>query len=337
MKKEDYRKELWAAIRARNYSYYTYKAYWEWVSQFADFCIRRKDLSHSDDRVREFLNSIANDSAYATQKQCLNALAFFFKNILGREFKVGEFAKAKKPTKLPVCLSRQEVGKLLSTLSGQTGLMARLCYGSGMRLAELISLRIKDLDFDNGMIFVRSGKGDKDRTVSLPASISFDLRQQVERAKLYHDADRRANLPAVYMPNRLGKKYPAAGKQFTWFWIWPGNRPSKDPETGIIRRHHVHRSSLQNSIYRALPKTGINKKVCVHTLRHSYATHMLQHEKTDIYTLQNLLGHKDIATTEIYLHCVPDIAGTSKSPLDSLGELIEFPSQQAPRQANISG
>lgn len=326
MTKTATQRKLVEYIRAKNYSRETYKSYWRWISSYIDFCLERRDLQHRDDRAREFLNTLAgNKAARATQAQALNALACLYNQLLGQEFHAGDFAHAKKPTRLPTCLSRPEIQKLLAGLTGQSQLMAQLCYGSGIRLSELISLRIKDLDFDNRMIYVRQGKGAKDRTVPLPQSIAYALQQQIAAASQRHTTDRAANAPAVYLPNQLAKKYPNAGKTLAWYWLWPAAKPSRDPDTRIIRRHHIHKNALQKAISRALPKTQIHKKVSVHTLRHSFATHMLQHEHTDIHTLQRLLGHKHLSTTQVYLHCVPEIAGTTKSPLDSLHTLVPFP------------
>ncbi len=334
MTKTDTRKALEQYIRARNYSRETFKSYWRWISSYIDFCLDRRDLSHRDDRVREFLNTLAgNKAARATQAQALNALACLYNQLLGQTFHAGDFARAKKPVRLPSCLSRPEIATLLAALSGQSQLMAQLCYGAGLRLSDLIRLRIKDLDFDNRMIYVRDGKGAKDRTVPLPQSIAYPLQQQIARASQLHAQDRAANAPGVYLPNQLEKKYPHAGKTLAWYWLWPATKPSRDPDTHIVRRHHIHKNALQKAIYRALPKTQIHKKVSVHTLRHSFATHMLQHERVDIHTLQRLMGHKHLSTTQVYLHCVPDLAGTTKSPLDSIHKTVEFPRQINQTQA----
>lgn len=335
MTKTDTKRKLEQYIRARSYSRETFKTYWGWISAYIDFCLERRDLQHRDDRVREYLNQLAaRNVAQATQAQALNALACLYKQLLGQEFDAGDFERSKKPVRLPTCLSRPEIQTLLGALSGQSQLMAQLCYGAGLRLSDLIRLRIKDLDFDNRMIFVRSGKGAKDRTVPLPQSIAYALQQQIAKAAALFQADRRAGAPAVHMPGQLGKKYPNAGKTLAWYWLWPAAKPSRDPDTGIVRRHHVHKNALQKAISRALPKTRIHKKVSVHTLRHSFATHMLQHERVDIHTLQRLMGHKHLSTTQVYLHCVPDLAGTTRSPLDSIHNLVEFP--QTPSQSSES-
>jgi integron integrase len=337
MTKTDTKRKLEQYIRARNYSRETFKSYWRWISQYTDFCLQRRDLTHRDDRAREFLNQIAaQDAARATQKQALNALACLYNQLLGQEFHAGDFLRSKKPVRLPVCLSRPEIQTLLAALSGQTQLMAQLAYGAGLRLSDLIRLRIKDLDFDNRMIFIRDGKGAKDRTVPLPQSIAYPLQQQIHRASGLFQADRDAGAPAVHLPNQLGKKYPNAGKTFAWYWLWPAAKPSRDPDTGIVRRHHIHKNALQKAIARALPKTRIHKKVSVHTLRHSFATHMLQYERVDIHTLQRLMGHKHLSTTQVYLHCVPDLAGTTKSPLDSIQTIVEFPSSHSENPAEPS-
>lgn len=327
MTKTDTRERLWQWIKGKNYSAETFRAYWQWIEQYIDYALENKHITERDQRIQSFLTSLASQRglAWATQKQALNAIACLYRQLLGQEFAAGPFQKSKKPVKLPSCLSQPEIQRLLTTLTGQTQLMAQLAYGSGIRLAELISLRIKDLDFDNGMIYVREGKGVKDRTVPLPRSIAYPLQQQVAMASKLFQQDRDQCAPGVYLPNQLSKKYPSASKTLAWYWLFPAPRPSRDPQTGIIRRHHIHKSALQNAIRRAMPKTRIHKKVSVHTLRHSFATHMLQHECVDIHTLQRLMGHKHLATTQVYLHCVPDFAGTTRSPLDSIDNVVAFP------------
>jgi integron integrase len=222
------------------------------------------------------------------------------------------------PTKrIPAVLTVEEIGQVLTLMNGVTGLLARLIYGSGMRLREALSLRIKDIDFSRKLIIIRQGKGGKDRVVMLPVSLLPTLKEQVSYARAIWEADRQAQVPGVFLPFALENKYPRAGEAWAWQWVFPSPTLSTDPQSGVRRRHYLFPERLQRSLKQAVAQAGIPKPVSVHTLRHSFATHVLQ-RGTDIRTVQELLGHSDVSTTMIYTHVLKIAAGTTPSPLDSL-------------------
>jgi integron integrase len=284
-----------------------------------------------------FLTSVVKeeDCAYATQKQALNALAFFFKHVLGMANPVFGVKLKKTEARIPVVLAKEETVELFEQLdsqpedgrSGSYALAARLQYGAGLRLSELCRLRIQDVDLKRGLLTVRMGKGDKDRTTVLPKSLIKELAGQIERAREVWVRDRGEGLAGVYMPNALARKYRRACETFEWFWLFPARQTSVDPETriggegeasgGIRRRHHLHGKVLNEAIKRAAQAAGIEKRVTSHALRHSFATHLLE-SGSDLRTIQMLLGHEDITTTEIYLHVATGANGMGVvSPLDA--------------------
>jgi integron integrase len=219
--------------------------------------------------------------------------------------------------RLPAVLTREEVASLLARMPGTTGLLAQLLYGTGMRLMEGLRLRVKDVDFDRHVIVVREGKGGKDRVVMLPRSLAEPLRAQLEVARQAWRADRAEGQPGVWLPHALDTKYPRAGQSWSWFWVFPSRALSTDPRSGLVRRHHLHEKGLQRDLKQAVAEAGIAKPATVHTLRHSFATHLLQ-AGTDIRTVQELLGHSDVSTTMIYTHVLKVAAGGTASPLDGL-------------------
>lgn len=245
---------------------------------------------------------------------------FLYKEVLAQELPWLQDIGRPIPTKrIPSVLTREEVGSVLALMSGVTGLLARLLYGTGMRHMEGLSLRVKDVDFDRRVIIVRDGKGGKDRVVMLPQKLEGALREQLASSRALWTADRAAQRPGVYMPHALESKYPRAGQSWAWHWVFASPTLAVDPRSGIERRHHLYEQRLQRALKLATAQAEIHKPVSVHTLRHSFATHLLQ-GGTDIRTVQELLGHSDVSTTMIYTHVLKIAAGGTASPLDSLIE-----------------
>lgn len=253
----------------------------------------------------------------STHRQALSALLFLYKEVPDIELPwLDEIGRPRAPERLPTVLSRDEVERLFALIDGEVGLLARLLYGTGMRLMEGLRLRVKDVDFDRRSIIVREGKGGKDRVVMLPQSLREALHEQLARARALWAEDRAALVPGVEMPDALARKYPRAAETWTWHWVFPSPTLSTDPSSGIRRRHHLYEERLQRAIKKAVARADINKPVSVHTLRHSFALHLLQ-GAYDIRTVQELLGHADVKTTMIYTH-VPKVGGGGViSPLDS--------------------
>ena len=307
-------------IRQRHYSIRTEQAYVYWVVRFIVFH-NKKDPAElvRDDIVRflEFLVVQRNVSA-STQCQALNALIFFYKNVFNRAEELGDFIRAKKPRRLPVVLSRDEISRIFNELSNETHkFMAMLMYGSGMRLMECARLRVQDIDLDYKLIIVRNGKGKKDRVVPMPEKLCLNLKQQIKKVNDLHKEDIEMGLGEVYMPYALSRKYPNAAKELAWQFLFPSMRNAVDPRSGVVRRHHIHHNNIQKSIKRAALQAGIHKRVSSHVLRHSFATHLLE-SGYDIRTLQELLGHADVSTTMIYTHVLNKPGVAVSSPLDGL-------------------
>ncbi len=307
-------------LRLKHRAHNTEKTYLYWLRYFYRHTNGKppNDLCSSD--VKDFLTKLAveNKVAASTQNQAFNALLFFFRHVLDINIEdLNEVARAPRKRRLPVVLTKGEISALFNHLSGKKLLMAQLIYGCGLRLTECLNLRIKDLDFKRQRIVVRSGKGDKDRETLFPKLLEKDLYQQVNRVWNIYLKDVDANVPGVYLPNALERKFPNAGKEWHWQWIFPSGVLSSDPVSGIVRRHHLHQSVLQKHIKKAACTAKIPKRVTVHTLRHSFATHLLENGY-DIRTIQELLGHASLRTTMIYTH----VAGKNflgvKSPLDQL-------------------
>jgi integron integrase len=304
--------------RVKHYSRRTEQAYLAWIWRF----IRANDGQHprrlGGPEVEAFLTRLATDGkvAASTQNQALAALLFLYREVFGIDLPWMEHVvRAKGARRVPVVLSSDEIVRLLAMLDGQVWLMAALLYGTGMRLMECARLRVKDVDFDRQEIIVRNGKGGKDRRVPLPRRVRESLQQAVERAQVFFVQDRVAGLEGVWLPYALARKYPNAGRDFGWQYLFPASSPSLDPESKTIRRHHIDEAVLQRAVKAARVKAGIIKPATCHTLRHSFATHLLE-AGHDIRTVQELLGHKDIATTQIYTHVLGRGAGAVLSPLD---------------------
>ncbi len=313
------------AIRIKHYSYRTEGSYLDWVKRFYGYVVNLKgkdvkvqDLDSSD--VRDFLSHLAirKRVASSTQNQAFNALLFFFQEVLGTELKdLGQTVRAKRGPRLPVVLTVEEVRELFRNVQGKNLLILQLLYGAGLRLMELARLRVQDLDFDSGLIFIRSGKGDKDRSTILPECIKQKLRLHLEEVQAIHKKDLEAEYRGVNLPDGLMRKYSQAEKEWGWQYVFPSSKLSLDPRSGKIRRHHLSERSIQNTVRNAVKKAGIVKHATVHTLRHSFATHLLM-DGVNIREIQDLLGHKNVETTMIYTHVLRDMSNAPKSPLDNI-------------------
>jgi integron integrase len=311
-------------VRYLHYSLQTEKAYLHWVRFFVRWHGRHGAMRHPRDmgqaEVEAFLTMLANERQVspATHRQALNALLFLYRQVLGQDLPwLQSIGRPPERKRVPVVLTMAEVQAVLSLVDGVEGVLARLLYGTGMRLSEGLSLRVKDVDFDRHVVVVRSGKGDKDRVVMLPRTLSTPLREQLARSRALWAGDRLAQRNGVFMPHALEAKYPRAGQSWAWHWVFPADSLSVDPRTGAERRHHLFDERLGRKLKRAVTQAGIAKHVTVHTLRHSFATHLLQ-SGTDIRTVQELLGHSDVSTTMIYTHVLKVAAGGTGSPLDAL-------------------
>jgi integron integrase len=316
------RREAWTAsmrqqLRARHYAYRTEETYVFWAVRFLNFAEEMR-AEPSVDLFKRFLEMLAlkRDVAAATQNQAFSALQFFLQECLGLELgQVRDLVRARRGRRLPVVMSQGEVKRLLGASEGTTGLMLRLIYGSGLRLTECLRLRIKDVDLERRQIMVRAGKGDKDRVTLLPESLRDNLREQVQRIQMVWEADRKEGRPGVWLPEGLERKYVKANEEWPWFWLFPSKQLALDPRTGQPRRHHLHDNALHKAIQSAVKLAGIEKRVSCHTLRHSFATHLLE-GGTDIRTVQELLGHNSVETTQIYTHVMAKTSDQVKSPLD---------------------
>lgn len=315
--------QLRERIRYLHYSIRTEGAYLHWVSMYVRFHGMRHPAEMAGPEVESFLSWLANERkvAAATHKQALSALLFLYQKVLGQDLPwMNEIGRPKERVRLPVVLTHDEVSRVLAYLPPAHRLMGQLLYGTGMRIMESVRLRVKDVDFARRAIVVREGKGAKDRVVMLPASLIPALREQLDVARQHWQRDRDAGRGGVHMPHALARKYPRAASSWTWFWVFPQDKPSDDPRTGLERRHHVLEQGFQRAFKKALVQAGIVKPATPHTLRHSFATHLLQ-SGYDIRTVQELLGHADVSTTMIYTHVLKVGGGGVLSPLDALAGL----------------
>lgn len=314
-------------VRYLHYSLSTEKTYLYWIRFFIRWQAKGGQMRHPRDmgavEVEAFLTMLATERkvSASTHNQALSALLFLYREVLCITLPwLENVNRPAQKRRIPSVLTKDEVAAVLSFLEGPTALLAQLLYGTGMRLMEGLRLRVKDIDFDRHIIIVREAKGNKDRVVMLPRSLAPALRAQVLAARQQWDVDRKAQRGGVETPYALEMKYPQVGRSWGWFWVFPSPTLSIDPRSGVERRHHLFEERLQRAIKRAVSQTGICKPVSVHTLRHSFATHLLQ-SGTDIRTVQELLGHSDVSTTMIYTHVLKVAAGGTTSPLDALNGL----------------
>lgn len=306
-----------AAIRVRHYSRRTEAAYLYWIRRYIRFHSLRHPRDMGEKEVAAFLTYLAvtDNVSAATQNQALNALVFLYKAVLNEPLAaIHDVVRAKQPQRLPVVLTVMEVRRVLASLDGVYWLVGCLLYGAGLRLMEVVRLRVKDLDFDHRAIIVRDGKGGKDRVVTLPDEVIVPLRRNLLWARSLHEKDLANGLGRVYLPHRLAKKYSNAAREWGWQYVFPSQRTSTDPRDGVERRHHIDESAVQKAVKRAVRKAGITKPASCHTLRHSFATHLLE-RGMDIRTVQEQLGHKDVRTTQIYTHILKRGGLAVRSPL----------------------
>ena len=305
-------------IRAKHYSLRTEQAYMGWIRQFILANGRRHPRQLGGAEVEAFLTRLATERnvAASTQNQALSALLFLYREVLRVDLPwMASILRAKRPRRLPTVLSVDEARKLLSMMDGRTWLMASLLYGTGMRLMECLRLRVKDVDFARNEILIRNGKGGKDRRTMLPRALEEPLRREIQRARVLHAQDLAEGLGETPLPDALSRKYPGAGREFGWQFVFPADRRSVDPRGGGLHRHHVDDAVLARALKFARAQAGIQKLLSAHTLRHSFATHLLE-AGYDIRTIQELLGHKDVATTQVYTHVLNRGGRGVRSPLD---------------------
>ncbi len=310
-------------IRLMHYSLRTEETYVYWCRAFIRFHSLRHPAEMGKEEVERYLTYLVSDRqvAVSTHRQALSALLFLYAKVLEIQLPwMVEIGRPVPKRHLPVVLTQAEVLAVLAHLSGEHLLFARLLYGTGLRITEALQLRVKDLDFGQHAVFVREGKGGKDRVVMLPGTLTADLRAQLAAGRLVWAADVTANQAGVELPHALERKYPRAGSSWAWFWVFPQEQLSTDPRTGVIRRHHLYDQTFQRAFKRAVMQSGVAKPATPHTLRHCFATHLLQ-SGSDIRTVQELLGHADVATTMIYTHVMRMGGMAVRSPLDQLDSM----------------
>lgn len=306
-------------IRFRHMSLQTERSYLGWLSRYITWCAKHPNGT-TRDKITGFLSNMATRGRVtaSTQRQALCAIVFFYKRVLQQDVgDLGDFARARKPRTLPIVLSVGEVQALLENMRGMPKLIAAVMYGGGLRLNEALSLRVQDIDLDRLTVNVRQGKGAKDRSTLLPPSLVDPLRRQMDRVAKQHQRDLAAGFVEVYLPHAIERKWPTAAKELAWQYLFQSSSISACPRTGVLRRHHVHDSTVQKAIKSAARAAGITKRVKSHALRHSFATHLLE-RGADIRTIQELLGHKDVSTTQIYTHVATNGALGTVSPLEAL-------------------
>lgn len=314
-------------LRYLHYSLRTEQAYVHWVRAFIRFHGLRHPNEMGAPEVEAFLMHMSEvgQVSVSTHRQALSALLFFYRQVLGQDLPwMQTIARPVPKRRLPVVLAQDEVARVLTLLQGEHQLLAQLLYGTGLRLMEGLRLRVKDIEFSRLTLIVRAGKGGKDRAVMLPASLTHALQAQMTRAHALWRADQAAGMGGVALPDALERKYPRAGHSWSWFWLFPQAEVSVDPRSGVVRRHHAYDQTFQRAFKRAVAQSGITQLATPHTLRHCFATHLLQNGY-DIRTVQELLGHADLSTTMIYTHVLKVGGGGVRSPLDVLAGLLPPP------------
>ena len=312
------REQLIEVCRFRQMSHRTEKVYWHWIKGFILFHGKRHPREMQAAEVRTYLSHLAvnKDIAAATQRLALNAIVFLYSEVLGVELGlIGEIERPQRPPKLPTVLTKEEVLRVLALIAPEYQLACRLLYGTGMRLLEGLRLRVKDVDFGRNEIVIHDGKGAKDRVTVLPESLRIDLLRHLERVRAMHERDLAAGLGRVALPNALARKFQKADQEWCWQFVFPAGSVSRDPVSGELRRHHVHEKNLQRAVKQAAVQARVSKPVSPHTFRHSFATHLLENGY-DIRTVQDLLGHADVSTTQIYTHVMARPGLGVRSPLD---------------------
>lgn len=307
-------------LRLQHKSYRTEQSYLGWVRRFLAYVGQIDRSAISEEHARSFLTYLAVKQrvAAATQQQAFNAVLFLFRNVLGKPItSLAETIRSRKPKRLPVVLTREEVRRLIAVLPEPYALMAKLIYGGGLRLRECLSLRIQDIDFDNSAIVVRSGKGAKDRMTLLPKSLEAEVNRRMKTVRNLYDHDRFQSRPGVPLPDALERKLPNAGTSWSWFWLFPSARLSVDPRSGGVYRFHLHPAGLQKHVSEAVRRLGLQKHASVHSLRHSFATHLIE-SGYSVRAVQELLGHVNLQTTMIYTHVTSKIKRGVVSPFDQL-------------------
>lgn len=323
--KEDWRQAFVRGVRIRGFSYATEKRYRDWLIRFENANPGKDIQLLGEKEIKAFLNRLAvkDRVAKSTQRQALNALYFFFHDVMKRDLEdFGDYKRARASKRIPTVLSPEELQVFFGHLEYSHKLKAQLQYGAGLRVSELIRLRVKDLDFERGQLIVRAGKGDKDRVTFLPESLKVLLQDHLKEVRCTFETDRRNDVGPVYLPDALAKKYSNAGLEWIWQWVFPSRSISLDPRTGVRRRHHVQDSPYQFALKRAAKRSEIPKRISSHVLRHSFATHLLA-TGTDIFMLKELLGHQNLETTKIYLHVSKALGSDVESPLDFLPKLLD--------------
>ena len=305
-------------LRLGHYSRRTEEAYVRWVIRFVRASGMRHPAELGEEEVTRFLGGLAEAGrvSASTQTQALSAILFLYRNVMRSEFPwLTRVVRAPRRTRLPVVLTRDEVSSLMRQLEGPVRLVATLLYGSGLRLLECLQLRVKDVDFESDQLTVRGGKGDKDRITMLPQSIKAELRRHLGRVKGLHERDVAAGGGTVELPTAVARKFPNAGREWRWQWVFPATRTWVDRQTGERRRHHLHETVVQRAVTQAVRAVGLSKRATCHSLRHSFATHLLE-DGYDIRTVQELLGHSDVSTTMIYTHVLNRGVMGVRSPAD---------------------